>query len=142
MACSLNEDLLHIQTWADNSNVMYGAAKCLTAERCRNQPPLTFMNTVLSEVEEVELLGISIWKELFWTHSVDKKAKDTGKWLGLLKRVSPYLNPNQQAMIYKIMVRSKMEYVLSVWTAVSETSLGSHPEASCQNDSSVRARFL
>ncbi|KAI0238268.1 hypothetical protein LSAT2_011114 [Lamellibrachia satsuma] len=28
-------------------------------------------------------------------------AKDAGKWLDLLKRVSPSLNPNQRAMIYK-----------------------------------------
>ena len=30
------------------------------------------MNTILLEVEEVELFGISIWKELSWTHLVDE----------------------------------------------------------------------
>ena len=97
--------------------MMFGAVKCknLTVSRLKeaetDHPSPTFMNTILSEVEEVELLDISIQKELSWTHLVDKMAKDTGKWLGLLNKVSPYLNPNQQAMIYKSMVRSKMEYV-------------------------------
>ena len=38
-------------------------------------------------------------------------------------RVSPYLNPIQRAMIYKSMVRFKMEDGSSVWMAASETSL-------------------
>ena len=57
-----------------------------------------------------------------WTH-LEKMTKDAGKRFGLLKRVSPYLNPNQRAMIYKSMVRSNMEYVSFVWTAASKTSL-------------------
>ena len=78
VARSLNEDLLYIQTWADKWNEMFGAAKCknLTVSGLKDaetsHPSLTFMNTVLSEVEEVELFGISIRKELSWTHLVDK----------------------------------------------------------------------
>ena len=72
--------------------------------------------------EDVELLGIFIRRELSLTHLIEITAKDSGKRLGLLKRVLPYLNPNQRAMIYKSMVRSKREYVLSVWMSDSETS--------------------
>ena len=49
--------------------------------------------------------------------------KDAGKRHGLLKRVLPYLNPNQGAMIYKTTVKAKMECVSCVWLAASETSL-------------------
>ena len=92
MASSLIDELLHIQTWADNWNVLFGAAKDVE----NGYPSLTFMKTVLAEV------NISIRKELSWTHLVDKMTYDAGKRFGVLKRVSPYLNPNQRAMIHKI----------------------------------------
>ena len=72
---------------------MLDAAKCknLTVSRVKDaetsNPSLTFMNTILSEVEEVELLGISTRKELSWKHLVGNMAKDSGKRLGLRKRV-------------------------------------------------------
>ena len=73
-------------------------------------------------------------------------AKDIGKRLGLLKIVSPYLNPNQRAMIYKSMVRSKMEYVSSVWMAASETSVAvksiAMPEASLSRNATQQLAQL
>ena len=122
--------MAHIQEWASNWNVLVGAAKCksVTVSRLKdtdcNHPDLQFMNTILTEVDEVELLGISIGKDLTWTHIVKKMATDAAKRLGLLRRVSPYLNPDQRAMIYKSMVRSRMEYASTVWMGASATSLG------------------
>ena len=61
-----------------------GAAKRknLTESRLKDvetgHPSLTFINTTLSEVEEVEQLGISIRMELPWTPLVDKMAKEAG----------------------------------------------------------------
>jgi hypothetical protein len=128
-ANSLNEDLRQIQEWASKWNVLFGAAKCksVTISRLKDaknaHPDLTFMNTILSEVEEVELLGITIRKDLTWTHIVHKMASDAGKRLGLLRKVAPYITPIQRAMIYKSMVRSRMEYASSVWMGASETAL-------------------
>lgn len=42
---------------------------------------LTLMNNILSEMEEVELLDVYIWKYLSWTHLEDKMAKDAGNKL-------------------------------------------------------------
>ena len=75
---------MQIQTWADNWYVMFGAAKCKNLTVCRlkdaetDLPSLTFMNTILPEVEEMELLGISILTELYRIHLVDKMAKEAG----------------------------------------------------------------
>ena len=67
----------------------------------------------------MKVLGISIRNELFLTYLADKIAKDTGTWLGLLKRALIHLN--QRAVIYKSMMRYKLEYVSYVWKATSET---------------------
>ena len=41
----------------------------------------------------------------------------------LLRRVAPYLLPTQRAMIYKAIIRSKMEYASSAWFGATPTSL-------------------
>ncbi|CAH1239463.1 Hypp5830 [Branchiostoma lanceolatum] len=128
-ALSLNTDLQKIQNWADCWNVLFGASKCkcLTASNLKdaegNHPELNFMNTTLAEVDEAELLGLTIRKELSWTHHIKKMATDAGKRLGLLRRAAPYLTPQQRATIYKSMVRSCMEYASTVWMGACPTSL-------------------
>ncbi|KAI8498403.1 hypothetical protein Bbelb_236050 [Branchiostoma belcheri] len=128
-ALSLNTDLQKIQNWAESWNVLFGATKCkcLTVSNLRdavgNHPELSFMDTPLAEVEEAELLGVTIRKELTWTHHIKQMATDAGKRLGLLRRVAPYLSPQQRATIYKSMVRSCMEYASTVWMGASDTSL-------------------
>lgn len=128
-ATTLNKDLEEIQIWASKWNVLFGAAKCksITISRLQdaegNHPSLSFMNTILTEVDEVELLGITIRKELTWNHIIKNMATNAGKRLGLLRRVAPYLNPAQRATIYKSMVRSRMEYASTVWMGACPTVL-------------------
>ena len=50
-------------------------------------------------------------------------SKTTGQRLGLFRRVSPYILPAQRAIIYKAMIRSKMEYASSAWIGATPTSL-------------------
>jgi hypothetical protein len=50
-------------------------------------------------------------------------AAEAGKRLGLLRRVAHYIPPTQRDIIYKSMVRSKMEYTSSVWMGSSATVL-------------------
>jgi len=130
-AQSLNTDLNGIQNWAKDWNVLFGATKCksMIVSNLKdvegNHPDLTFMDTILTEVEEVDLLGLTIRRNLTWSHHIDKMSTDAGKRLGLLRRVSPYLSPEQRATIYKCMVRSSMEYASTVWMGASATSLSS-----------------
>ena len=58
-----------------------------------------------------------------WNQVVTKMSKTAGQRLGLLRRVSPYLLPAQKAIIYKAMIRSKIEYASSVWIDATTTSL-------------------
>jgi len=129
VAESLNNDLAEIQKWASKWNVLFGAAKCKSVtisslqDAAGNHPELHFMDSILTEADEVELLGITIRKELSWNHILKNMATNAGKRLGLLRKVSPYINPEQRATIYKSMVRSRMEYASTVWMGASRTSL-------------------
>ena len=50
-------------------------------------------------------------------------AKSAAQHTGLLRRVAPYMLPTQRAMIYKAIIRSKMEYASSAWFGATPTSL-------------------
>ena len=73
--------------------------------------------------ETVELLGLTLSKDLSWKHDVTSMAKSAAQRTGLLRRVAPYLLPTQRAMIYKAIIRSKMEYASSAWFGATPTSL-------------------
>ena len=88
-----------------------------------SHPCLQFFGTTLTETETVELLGLTLSKDLSWKHNVTSMAKSAAQRTGLLRRVAPYLLPTQRAMIYKAIIRSKMEYASLVWFGATPTSL-------------------
>ena len=128
-AASLNQDLCYIENWATSWNVLFGAAKCKTITISNRRdaqdghPSLQFFGTSLTETETVELLGLSLSKDLSWKHDVTNMAKSAAQRTGLLRRVAPYLLPAQRAMIYKAIIRSKMEYSSTAWYGATPTSL-------------------
>ena len=128
-AASLNQDLCNIEKWATSWNVLFGAAKCKTVTISNRQdakdshPCLQFFGTTLTETETVELLGLTLSKDLSWKHDVTSMAKSAAQRTGLLRRVAPYLLPTQRAMIYKAIIRSKMEYASSAWFGATPTAL-------------------
>lgn len=129
VAASLNRDLDRIADWATSWNVQFGAAKCKTAtisnrrDAVGTHPSLQFFGTTLEEVEDIELLGISINRNLSWSSVINKMVSSASQRLGLLRRASPYLDTSQKAMIYKSMVRSVMEYSSCAWMGATPTSL-------------------
>ena len=128
-AASLNQDLCNIGGWAASWSVLFGAAKCKTVAVSNRQdakdshPCLQFFGTTLTETETVELLGLTLSKDLSWKHDVTSMAKSAAQRTGLLRRVAPYLLPTQRALIYKAIIRSKMEYASSAWFGATPTSL-------------------
>ena len=128
-AASLNQDLCNIEKWTTSWNVLFGAAKCKTVTISNRQdakdshPCFQFFGTTLTETETVELLGLTLSKDLSWKHDVTSMAKSAAQRTGLLRRVAPYLLPTQRAMIYKAIIRSKMEYASSALFGATPTSL-------------------
>ena len=100
-AASLNQDLKEIEMWATSWNVLFGAEKCktVTVSNCRDapgsHPNLHFFGTTLEETESVDLLGLTLNKDLSWKHDVNKMAKTAAQRLGLLRKAAPFLEPMQ-----------------------------------------------
>ena len=115
-AASLNRDLCYIEQRAASLNVLFGAAKCKSVIISNRRGAeddhhsLRLFGTSLTEVETVQLLGLTMSKDLFWKHDVTIMAKSATQRTALLCRVAPYLLPAQRTMIYKAIIRSKMGY--------------------------------
>ena len=70
----------------------------------------------------MDILGLTFDNNLSWIQLVTKMST-AGQGLRLIRRVSPYILPAQRAIIYKAMIRSKMEYASSAWIGATPTSL-------------------
>ncbi|XP_072044883.1 uncharacterized protein [Amphiura filiformis] len=55
----------------------------------------------LPEADSVELLGLTLSKDLSWNPVITKMAKTAAQRTGLLRRAAPYWVPAQRAIIYK-----------------------------------------
>ena len=82
-----------------------------------------FFGVTLEEADNVDLLGLTLNNNLSWNQVVTKMSKTADQWLGLLRRVPPYILPAQRAIVYKAMIWSKMEYASSAWIGAIPTSL-------------------
>ena len=128
-AASLNQDLCNIEKWATSWNVLFGAAKCKTVTISNRQdakdshPCLQFFGTTLTETGAVELLGLTLSKDLSWKHDVAGVAESASQRAGLLRRVAPYLLPTQRAMVCGAIVGSGMECAGSAWFGAAPASL-------------------
>ena len=91
--CKIGKGNQYLTSW----NVVFGAAKCKTVTISNRQDPkdshpcLQFFGTTLTETETVELLGLTLSKDLSWKHDVTSMAKSAAQRTGLLRTVAPYL---------------------------------------------------
>ena len=128
-AASLGRDLCNIERWAASWGVLFGAAGCGAVAISSRQdakdshPCLQFFGTTLTETETVELLGLTLSKDLSWKHDVTSMAKSAAQRTGLLRRVAPYLLPTQRAVVCGAIVGSRMECASSAWFGAAPASL-------------------
>ena len=128
ITASLNTDLEKMRTWADTWKVTFEPSKCkvMTISRKRNPTrlDLQFGSTTLTEVNELEILGVTIDSKLTWKKHVSNIASRAGQKLGALRRVANKLDKRGRATVYKAQVRSVMEYASLAWMSASPTTLG------------------
>ena len=70
-----------------------------------------FGNTKITEVDELEILGITVDKKLTWNKHIRNISSRAGQRLGALRRVASKLDAPGRATVYKAQIRSIMEYM-------------------------------
>ena len=83
---------------------------------------LNFSNLTIKNSKEMEILGISLDRNMnFHTH-IKNICRKAGQKLSALLRISPYLDQRKKVLLYKSMMKSQFNYCPLVWMFCSRQS--------------------
>ena len=110
IVASLSRDLKKMRIWADKWKVTFEPSECKAMTISRKMNPtrldLLFGRTTLAEMDELEILGVTIDSKLIWTKHISNVASRAGQKLGDLRRVANKLDGGGRTSIYKAQVQS------------------------------------
>ena len=118
-AAQINRDLEKISVWAKTWKVTFNASKSKDMIFCNNKqlfnsPPLVFNNTFVQRVAEHKHLGLWLSPSLSWSKHVYETCLKATRKLFVLRSVK-FLNRRTLDMLYKIQIRSCIDYMLPVY---------------------------
>ena len=76
---------------------------------------LNFNDLILKNCREVEILGITLDRNLKVRRHIKKPFRKVGQKLSALIRVLSYIDTNKKSLLYKSMIKSQFTYCPLVW---------------------------
>ena len=114
----LNRDLNKISLWAKKWKVTFNAGKSkdliFSNKVLNNSPPLMFDGNVIDRVNKHRHLGVYLVSNLDWGVQINDVCLKASRKLSVLRNVK-FLKRNTLDMLYKITVRSVIDYALPVY---------------------------
>ena len=104
--------------WAQNWKVTFNAGKTkdmiFSNKLLNNSPPLVFNSNFIDRINTHRHLGIYLTSNLDWSFQVNDVCLKANKKLSILRNVK-FLKRNTLDLLYKITVRSVIDYALPVY---------------------------
>ena len=114
----LNRDLYKISLWAQTWKVTFNPGKTkdliFSNKNLNNSPPLIFNNNFIERVNTHRHLGVYLTSNLDWTTQVNDVCLKANRKLSVLRNVK-YLKRNTLDLLYKITIRSVIDYALPIY---------------------------
>ena len=114
----LNRDLVKISCWAQKWKVTFNAGKSkdviFSNKFLNNSPPLVFNENFIDRVNTHRHLGVYLTSNLDWSVQINDVCLRANKKLSVLRHVK-LLKRNTLDLLYKITVRSVIDYALPVY---------------------------
>jgi len=129
----LQQRLDEISRWSNRNGFKFSVSKTqimhfTTNPGLHNRPQLKLGEQVLPYVESIKYLGL-IWDpKLTWKPHIAKLKTDCSKLLGILRSITSHgWGADQQSsiMIYRSLIRSKIDYGCQVYGSAAPTTLNS-----------------
>lgn len=114
----LQSDLHRVSEWCDLWKMKLNTKKCkvMTVSRLHTDSSCYFLNnTSLERVSSYKYLGVHIASSLSWETHTQYKTSCANRMLGFLKRNFPSVPVSLKLLLYKTLVRSKLEYASAIW---------------------------
>lgn len=115
---ALQADLNTISVWCTNWSMQLNTNKCkfMRVSRICNTLPSYFLNNVaLDTVNSYKYLGVHITSDLTWGFHIDYVINNANRMLGYLRRNFSKAPSSLKLLLYKALIRPKLEYAASVW---------------------------
>ena len=121
----LSSDFKIINNWFSENFMVLNPEKshfiCI-GQKIDDAETLNFNNFVIKNSKEVEILGITLDRNMnFHTH-IKNICRKAGQKLSALLRISPYLDQRKKVLLYKSMIKSQFNYCPLVWMFCSRQS--------------------
>ena len=114
----LNRDLQKISMWAQKWKVKFNAGKSkdliFSNKILNNSPPLLFNDNIVERVNTHRHLGVYLSSTLDWSIQINDVCLKATRKLSVLRNVK-FLKRNTLDMLYKIIIRSVIDYALPVY---------------------------
>lgn len=115
---SLQSDINSVLEWCNMWNMQLNVNKCkvMRISRVQNDTPRYFFNNVsLEHVSCYKYLGVHISSTLSWDSHIQYITNNANRMLGFLKRNFSTVPVSLKLLLYKTLVRSKLDYASSIW---------------------------
>lgn len=115
---SLQSDLGAIADWCSEWLMQLNINKCKVMRVSRKSsrpPPYHIDNIHLESVTSYKYLGVYITANLNWSAHIEHLINKANRMLGYLRRNFYHVPSSLKLLLYKTLIRSKLEYATSVW---------------------------
>ena len=124
----LNRDLQKISVWASKWKVLFNPGKTkeiiFSDKLLANSPPVIFNDILVSRVFQHRHLGIWLSSTLSWQKQIHELCIRANAKLAVLRSVK-YLSRSTLDILYKLQIRSLIEYGLVIFFSIIKTNRGS-----------------
>lgn len=117
------EDITTIQKWMESNKLSMNLKKTnFILFHMRNSDltnifnEICFGNIKINRVESEKYLGIVIDKDLNWTQHIDSIKRKISSFVGVLKRISKFINEKTKKDIYFAYIHSHLTYGNPIWS--------------------------
>ena len=107
-----------VEDWFFENYMISNPGKCYfmcIGKNISDSELLNLNDLNLKNCKEVEILGITIDRNLNFKGHIRNICRKAGQKLSALLRVSSHINTDKKALLYKSMIRSKFAYCPLVW---------------------------
>lgn len=115
---SLQSDLDSISRWCDSWNMKLNINKCKSmrvSHQMNTCHSYNISGVVLDSVLSYKYLGVHITNNLSWDTHIQYVINNANRMLGYLKRNFSLASTSLKLLLYKSLVRSKLEYAAAIW---------------------------
>jgi len=114
----LQKDIVALQKWTEDWQIEFNVDKCSIIHLGSNNIGRDYemnANSIKTSIEEKDL-GVLIDNKLHFRQHIENITNSANKMLGIIKRNFKNLTRKSFVMLYKALVRSKLEYANAIWS--------------------------